>query len=107
MTTIAIAANINGGYKLITMADGDPETIGPILKEHYNTNETVNALLDKGNIISLGNTVEESVFTGEPVTTYESIDGRESEITIKDKNFLFINNSWLVRNFGEEGYSDV
>ena len=87
MTTIAIAIkNSDTDYKLVTMADGDAITIGNTLKTYYNTLELANALLDQGNIQSLGNTISESVFTNEPVTNLESIDIRESEITIADKN---------------------
>lgn len=107
MTTIAISIQNSDGYKLVTMNEGDSEIVEQTLKTYYNTPETINALLDNGNIVTLGNTIAESTFTGEPVTLLETIDGRESEIIVNDKNFLFIDNRWLVRNFGEEGYVTV
>lgn len=107
MTTIAISIRNTDGFKTVTMNEGDPEIVGQTLKMYYNTPELANALLDKGNIVTLGNTVEESTFTGEPVTVLPTTDIRESEIIIKDKNFLYLGGVWMVRNFDEEGYVTV
>lgn len=107
MTTIAISIRNTDGFKLVTMNEGDPEIIGQTLKTYYNTSESVNALLDNGNIVTLGNTIAESAFTGEPVTVLPTTDIRESEIIIKDKNFLYLGGVWMVRNFDEEGYTIV
>jgi hypothetical protein len=104
MTTIAIAINNQNGYKLVTMADGDPEIVALTLKTNYNTPELVNRLLDKGNIITLGNSIEESSFTGEPAQLLNSVDIKESEITIMNKNFLYLNETWMLRGFGEGSY---
>lgn len=104
MTTIAISIRNADGFKLVTMNEGDSEVVGQTLKNYYNTPETINALLDNGNIVTLGNTVEESAFSGEPVTVLPTTDIRESEIIIKDKNFLYLGGVWMIRNFDEEGY---
>lgn len=107
MTTIAIAIRNSDGYKMVTMAEGRWYDIGQTLKTHYTTGEVINELLDKGNIVTLGNTVSESVFTGTPPTIIQSIDQRESEITTMDKNFYFNDTKWLVRSFGKDYYTDV
>jgi hypothetical protein len=107
MTTIAISIRNTDGYKLVTMNDGDSVVVGQTLKEYYSTPELINALLDNGNIVTLGNTIQESTFTGEPVTVLPTTDIRESEIIIKDKNFLYLEGVWMVRNFDEEGYTIV
>lgn len=108
MTTIAISIRNPDNFKLVTMPDGDPTIIGETLKTHYNTPEAINALLDNGNIQTLGNTIEESVFTGEPTRVYtiEQVDLDETQITISEKNFLFID-FWMIRDFGGNYYTAI
>jgi hypothetical protein len=42
--------------------DGRPKHVGATLIDHYDTDEKVDALLDMGDALSLGETLESSVF---------------------------------------------
>jgi hypothetical protein len=57
--------------------DGYPEHNGRILKDHYNDISKINELMQNGNISSLGETIEDTVFyyrdKGEPKEVCNSI----------------------------------
>lgn len=107
MSSIAIAKIINGKYSLILIEEADKEQISEILKTHYSQEEVIDQLFQGGNIISLAPTIEETVFSGTPSTLIESLDIRESEITVSDYNFSFDKqtNNWMIRKFEEDYYT--
>ena len=62
------------GFKAIYCHwDGYPEGVGTTLKSFYSTLEQANALIEKGDLSSLGDTLESSQF-------YADLDGEEPKV---------------------------
>lgn len=65
MATRSFIANetTNGVYDAVYCHwDGYPEGVGATLREHYTTSEDISTLLDKGDMSSLGETLEKTEF---------------------------------------------
>jgi len=62
-TRSLIGKKVGGNVRYIYCHfDGYPTGVGETLKNHYNTDEKVDALLNMGDASSLGETLESSVF---------------------------------------------
>jgi hypothetical protein len=83
--------------------DGSPSWRLPILRESYNTPETVNALLDLGDASTLVNTLEDSKFyhrdRGEDFKEVKATKASFYLDLPKDEIFyLFIVDNWYIRD---------
>lgn len=110
MSSIAIAKlNSERKYNLIIVEeDSDIEVVTDLLRNNYTEESKINGLFEGGNIISLAPTLEETVFSGNSSQIIETVDIRESEITICDYNFLYdSSNGWMVREFDTDFYRIV
>jgi hypothetical protein len=80
--------------------DGYLDHNGKILKEHYDTAEKVNALIDLGDISSLGEDLEKTVAyhrdRKEPLRI--NIVNTTSDIDTLDYNYLFREGKWIYWN---------
>jgi hypothetical protein len=86
--------------------DGYLSHNGKLLKENYNTEEKVNALIDLGDLSQLGESLEstvayhrdrkESLYINE-CSSLESLDGQ-------DYNYLFRNGEWV---YWRDSYKDA
>lgn len=113
-STIAVEL-ANGNIKQVYCHyDGYLQYVGNVLANHYTTVASVEKLVDKGAISSLGMKIgrkhsfdkrSDEVCTfyardrGEPlqVATYKNIDYYNAHSTREDYNYLFRGGSWLVR----------
>lgn len=108
MSSISIAKSEDDGkFTMITIEEAQKDQVAQILSENYTEKGLVDSLFNGGNIVSLASTVEDTVFSGEPAVLFESVDSRESEITMSDYNFLFTKGVWLIREFGKDFYLKI
>ncbi len=74
--------------------DGHPNHNGKILVENYNTEDKVFQLLEKGDMSSLGKTLDNSVFyysnCGEDLNKHESLSYTDLKNTAKDVDCEYI-----------------
>lgn len=99
-STIGIQNEDNSIDLIYCHWDGYYSGVGKTLKEHYNTEEKVRQLIDRGNLSSLGKTIDESSFYSR-----DKIETREKakKVNSKDQykqlheefNYLWINDKWL------------
>lgn len=77
-TRSTIAIETTEGFRAVYCHwDGYPEGVGETLKQNYKEEAQITALLDKGDISSLGETLEKSVFYADrgeenPAIVYKS-----------------------------------
>jgi hypothetical protein len=80
--------------------DGFLDHNGKILKEHYDTAEKVNALIDLGDISSLGEDLKKTVAYHRDRKEPLHIDkvNTTSDIDTQDYNYLFRDGKWIYWN---------
>lgn len=110
MATRSTISVLNEDGTVITVYchwDGGFWRNGPVLQEFYNDETSVRELLAMGNISSLGETLDSSIFytrdrgeKNQKAATYQSF----SDIEAQEFNYLFVpNEGWRVAYHGNEG----
>jgi hypothetical protein len=112
-TRSTISIQTEKGIKSIYChSDGHPSHHMPILTEHYNTQEKVEALMELGDLSVLAESIEcpEEHSFNNNIKGYCVAYGRDrgeentqcgnllhkSEIQEQDYNYIFINNEWVI-----------
>ena len=96
-STISIETSASIYKSIYCHHDGYLDYNGKILKEHYNTAEKVNALIDLGDISSLGEDLEKTVAYHRDRKEPMHIDSVSflGDINAQDYNYLFKDGVWF------------
>lgn len=88
----------NNEYKYVyNHWDGYPEGVGVTLINHYNSNEKIQELLNRGDISSLGNSIEETEFLNS-FKGYCKICNLDMIPNLgQDYIYVFRNNEWVCK----------
>ena len=101
-----IGIKVDGGYDFIYCHwDGYPSNNGKILLNHYTTEESVNDLINGGDISSLGDNLEKTTFyardRGEKDVFAQFTDSRD-EVYQQEWAYVWEDGGWWVKGHGEK-----
>jgi len=104
--TISIQVD-DGTYKQITCRwNGLPAECGSILLKHFSTPESINELMDLGNLAEIANTTNLSIYCirdRDELTEVVTYPEFECDLTDCEYNYLFKNGKWFIQS---DEYSD-
>lgn len=83
--TIAIVNDDNTITSIFCKYDGTPEQAGETLKKYYSKKEDVQALISKGDLLDLGDTIGESHFNNTPPKNHKNLS--QLQIAISDEKY--------------------
>ena len=96
-STITVRVSETQRLSIYCHWDGYPTGVGAILKEHYNNTDKLKELMALGDLSSLGETLEESVFygrdRGETNISVIKLSNAES-VDKQDYNYYFDGENW-------------
>ena len=101
-----IGIKVDGGYRFIySHWDGYPSNNGDLLLNNYTTDEAVNDLINGGDISSLGETLEKTIFyardRGEKDVSAKFTDSRD-EVYQQEWAYVWEDGGWWVKGHGVE-----
>lgn len=73
------------------------EFIKQLLIQNFNSVELANLLIDGGDVVELGDSVDNTVYGNNPPKIIEHLDSNESQLIISNINFVYLENKWTFR----------
>lgn len=91
--------------------DGYYEGVGRILKTHYNSEEKAIELISNGNVSSLADDLDKTVFYGrdhkDTGQEFKKVNSKsEYKILHQEFNYLWINDKWLCSLYDEYNFKE-
>lgn len=100
----------DGRYDSIFCLDGHPEVIAKILRKQYNTREKTFSLIQYGDVIKLGKSVEQTKFYDNDYGFNRTFDILDDMIECYRQcscqyGYIFTGNEWVSYRIHKEGFS--
>ena len=113
MDAVAIIARVDEAWKYVTIAScDDPVAVEKLLKNNYANYDSVVELFNKGNITTLGSTVDETVFAGTSYLTIDAVLNQPDDFDVADYNYVLAMNRggdrfWVMTRYGIDGFHNI